>query len=307
MYNDTIKVANKIISDKDLEEIFQKMFDALQENVKINKQEKILNQRYDSDYQHWTVKDFEGVFKVTVDFYDDTSIFFDNYNNFITIFNSRLDEIKCMYVTYRYSYCIKNGRELKFINKTISMNVYENKMNIDINLSSDDKKMFDVYDLIKEKILNAPEKYDMIIKKKSSITSRVAFALGLIPSLIICTLLLFIPTIRQIFFEIYVLYPIIVILFGFIIGGTVFGGKLDSLYSTIIPKKKYVSYHSRYEDDIDEYIQSGEIIIGNNINNLKNRKEIADIDSKYSKYIPVELIIILIISLIIILLRNFVI
>ena len=32
MYNDTIKVANKIISDKDLEEIFQRMDEEIREN-----------------------------------------------------------------------------------------------------------------------------------------------------------------------------------------------------------------------------------------------------------------------------------
>ena len=47
MYNDTIKVANKIISDKDLEEIFQRMDEELKENIQLCKQEEIQNERYE--------------------------------------------------------------------------------------------------------------------------------------------------------------------------------------------------------------------------------------------------------------------
>ena len=128
----------------------------------------------------------------------------------------------------------------------------------------------------------------------------------MIPSLVICTLLVFVPTIRDVYGMTYVLYPIAVILLGFIIGGTVFGGKLDRLYSTIVPDKKYAGYDSTnyksiYKDDIDSYVQSSEIIIGKNIDNIKNRRELAEIEKKYSKYIPTEIIVILVLSLIMIL------
>lgn len=306
MYNDTIKVANKIISDSDLADIFQKMNEEILENTRICKQEVMQNEKYETEYQHWTTKNFEGTFKCTVNFYDDTNITFDNYNNFISIFNSRIHEIKEIWVRYHFSYWIQNGRDSKLMSQGISMNIYESKMDIDVNLSSEDKKMDDIYTLIKNKILNAPEKYDRIIKKKSSITNKVSFALGVIPSLVICTLLVFVPTIREVYGMTYVLYPIAVILLGFIIGGTVFVGKLDRLYSTIVPDKKYAGYDSTnyksiYKDDIDSYVQSSEIIIGKNIDNIKNRREIAEIEKKYSKYIPTEIIVILVLSLIMIL------
>lgn len=306
MYNDTIKVANKIISDSDLADIFQKMNEEILENTRICKQEVMQNEKYETEYQHWTTKNFEGTFKCTVNFYDDTNITFDNYNNFISIFNSRIHEIKEIWVRYHFSYWIQNGRDSKLMSQGISMNIYESKMDIDVNLSSEDKKMDDIYTLIKNKILNAPEKYDRIIKKKSSITNKASFALGVIPSLVICTLLVFVPTIREVYGMTYVLYPIAVILLGFIIGGTVFGGKLDRLYSTIVPDKKYAGYDSTnyksiYKDDIDSYVQSSEIIIGKNIDNIKNRREIAEIEKKYSKYIPTEIIVILVLSLIMIL------
>lgn len=309
MYNDTIKVANKIISDTDLADIFQRMDEELRENIQICKQETVQNERYEREYQHWTTKSFDGSFKCTFNFYDDTNVTVDNYNAFITIFNNRLHEVKDMWVRYHYSYWIQHGGDQKMISQSINMNIYEHKMDIEVNLSSDDKKMDDVYQLIKEKILKAPERYDRIIKKKSSITNKIGFALGVIPSLIICTLLVFVPIIREIYGITYILYPIAVVILAFLIGNTVFSGTLDRLYSTITPKQKYAGWDSTnhksiYKDDIDDYVSTSEIIIGKNIDNIKHRKEIVELEEKYSKYIPTELIILLVLSVIMILVSK---
>lgn len=306
MYNDTIKVSNRIISDTDLFDIFQRMNDEIKENEQICRQEKIQNEKYEWDYQHWTTKDFEGNFHCEFNFYDDTNITVDNFNAFITLFNHRLHEVKDMWIRYHYSYWIQNGRDQKLINQYINMNIYEYKMDIEVNLSSADKKMDDIYQLIKEKILRSPERYDRIIKKKSFITNKIGFALGFIPSLIICTLLAFVPVIRQIYGMTYVLFPIAVIFLALMIGNTVFGEKLERLYSTIVPEKKYAGYDSTnyksiYKDDIEKYLATSEIIIGKNIDNIKNRKEIVELETKYSKYIPIELIILLVLSIIMIL------
>lgn len=311
MYNDTLKVANKIITDSDLARIFEKMNEEMLENQKICRQETLQNEKYEREYQHWTTKGFEGKFKCTVNFYDDTNITFDNYNNFISIYNSRIHEIKNMYVSYHYSYWIQHGREDNLISQSINMNIYEYKMDIDVNLSSADKKMDDVYQLIKDIILRAPERYDRIVKKKSSITNKISFALGAIPSIVICTLLCFVPAIRHIYGASYVLYPIAVVLLGFMVGGTIFSGRLDKLYSTIVPDKKYAGYDSTnyksiYKDDIDDYVQKSEIIIGKNIDNVKNRKEIEELETKYSKYIPIEIMVILGLSLLVILIGKFI-
>ena len=311
MYNDTIKVANKIISESALTDIFQRMNDEIKENEQICRQETMQNEKYERDYQHWTTKDFQGTFKCTFNFYDDTNVTVDNYNAFITVFNNRLHEVKDMWVRYGYSYWIQNGRDQKMISQHINMNIYEYKMDIEVNLSSDDKKMDDVYQLIKEKILNAPERYDRVIKKKNSITNKIGFALGMIPSLIICTLLVFVPSIRQIYGMTYILYPIAVVILAFMIGNTIFGGRLDRLYSTIVPEKKYDHYDTNagksvYKDDIDKFVGTSEIIIGKNINNISHRKEIVSLEKKYSSYIPTELIALLVLSIIMILVGKFI-
>lgn len=311
MYNDTIKVANKIISESDLMDIFQKMNDEIKENERICRQETIQNEKYEREYQQWTVKDFQGTIKCTFNFYDDTNITVDNYNAFITVFNTRLHEVKDMWVRYRYSYWIQNGRDQKMITQHINMNIYEYKMNIEVNLSSDDKKMDDVYQLIKEKILKAPKRYDRIVKKRNSITNKIVLALGMVPSLIICTLLVFVPIIKQIYGMTYILYPIAVIILAYVIGSTIYGGKLERLYSTIVPEKKYAGYDttnhkSIYKDDIDKFVETSEIIIGKNINNINNRKKIFALEKKYSSYISMELIALLALSIIIILLSKFI-
>ena len=311
MYNDTIKVANKIISDTDLLEIFQKMNEEMKENIEICKQETIQNEKFERAYQHWTVKKFEGTFKCAFNFYDDTNITVDNYDAFISLFDSRLPEVKNMNIRYHYSYWIQDGIDQKLISQSISMDIYEYKMNITVNLSSEDQKMNDIYELIKTKILNAPERYDRIIKDKNLITYKIGFALGAIPSIAICTLLVLVPMIRQLYGMTYILYPIATIVFGLMIGVFIFTGSLERLYSTLVPSKKYAGFDSTkgksiYTDDIDDYKSKSEIIIGKNINNIKNRKEIVELEEKYSKFIPTELFIILMLSILVIVIGKFI-
>ena len=241
MYNDRIKVANKIISYDALFEIFSKMYEKLTYYQKIYYNEEIQNRVLEYKYQKWNFKDNGSHLKFEVDFYDDTSITFDNYNNFIGIFNSRLEDIKRIYVRFKLSYTIKDEiHNNEWYTQYINMTIKEEKMDIEISLNSGDKKIDDIYELIKNKILTAPEKYDMVIKKKTSISNIVGLSIGLIPGLIISTLLLlFVPNIRNIFAQSYVLYPICVLFLSFIIGGTISSSKLDGLYKNIVPEKKY--------------------------------------------------------------------
>ena len=57
MYNDTIKVANKIITSDDLAEIFALMNEKLKHFQKIHAQEEAQNKMLDYSYQKWTFKD----------------------------------------------------------------------------------------------------------------------------------------------------------------------------------------------------------------------------------------------------------
>lgn len=307
MYNDTLKVANKIISDDDLVDIFTKMNDDIKKYEAISRQETQANLMYEREYQTWTAKDFKGTFKVNVNFTDDTQITFDNYLTFISIFNSRITEIKNLWLTYSYSYDVKYlGQSLNYIYQSISMNISDYRMDIDVRLSSEDKKMDDVYNFIKNKILNAPEKYDYIVKQKDSIINKVGFALGMIPSLIICLLLFFVPGIREFYFVSYVGFPLAAIILGFVLGTVFLTGKISSLYEAIMPEKKYSHYDSSsgksvYVDDLDSFKAKSDILIGSKVDILKYRSEIKEMEKKYLKWPLYEIATVFVLSLIIIL------
>ena len=310
MYNDTIKVAGKIITLEDLSNIFFKMWENLEQLNKIYKQEQSANQMLDRDDQVWTLKDFNGYLSFCVDFYDDTNIKFDNFHNFMSIFNTRANEIKSIDVRYNCYYSkMQNGYCGDIVTQNINIDIYEHTMSIDLKLDSSDKKMDEIYELIKKIVLNAPYKYDDTISRKKVITNKISIIRGIIPAVIIAILLLFIPVVRQIYASTYVLFPIVCLLLGYIIGDTLFSGKIDNLYNNLIRDKKYVKYDidSRkeiYEDDIDAYKDKAEILIGRNINNLDYRKELIDMENKYKKYLPYELGVIALLSIIVLFLGN---
>lgn len=301
MYDDSIKVANKIISYNDLLEIFTKMHEDFEKYKKIYKNEEVKNKMLDYRYQVWTFKDTSSDLHFTVNFYDDTNIKFDNYNNFYTVFNNRIEEIKSIYVRYSLNYSTTSPNERsEYYNQSISMWIYENKAEINLSLNSRDKKMDNIYELIKSKIANAPVKYDDVVKKKGSISSTVGVALAMIPSIIICILLLFIPSLRMVFSASVVLYPIVCSLIAFLLSGTMASWKLEDLYKSIVPDKKYINYEKGYRDDIDKYVETSEILIGKNFHNLENRRQIMEEYNKYKKYLPYEIGMLIILSIIVI-------
>jgi len=193
MYNDSLKVANKIITYDDLIEIFSKMQEKILNYQKINKIEEMKNSSLDYRYQTWTFKDTGSRLYFQIQFQDNNSIEFDNYNNFITIFNNRLDEIKYVSANLSLSYSTQvEEKSNDYYNQSISMWIYEDRMECSTSLSSKDDKLTDIYELIKNKIYNAPPKYDEVIKKKSLITTIITLGIGFVPALIISTLLIFI-------------------------------------------------------------------------------------------------------------------
>ena len=303
MYNETIDTSNKIITSEDLQEIFAKINEEMINLQNLSREEELRNQNIEKDNQTWAYKNYDCNFKCTFNFYDSTTITVDNYDGFINLYNDRLSEIKDMWVRCSLWYSHGVGYHTDQIHNSISLGIYTHKMDIETNLSSSDIHLNSVYELIKNKILNAPERYDNIIKNKNKISNSIGFAIGLIPSLIICTLLALIPIVRNIYGMTYVLYPIIALVFGFLIGNTLFRGKIDSLYSYIEPEKKYVGWDntnskSIYKDDLDKFTSKSEVLIGKNINNLNIRREIKELYEKYNKYIPIELIILVALSII---------
>lgn len=314
MYNDTIKAENKIISSDDLAQIFQLMGETLKKYLRVSEQEEIQNRMLDIPYQNYTFKDEGSKMKVIVDFYDNTNITFDNYDSFMGIFYSRINEIKTMDVYYTLNYTVMNpepNRSRDYYTQSIQMHINENKLSIDLNLKSEDPKLDDVYKFIKNKILNAPEKYDDIIKNKNKIMNTITFATGLIPGMVMAALLLFAPYVNNIIFKGFVVYPLIVLFIAYLIGSMIASSKLDKYYEIIMPSKKYAGYDSTnneriYEDDIDSFVSSSEILIGKKVNNLDYHRIIKKEYEKYRGLIPKELVALLIVTIIIIIIGMFI-
>ena len=87
---------------------------------------------------------------------------------------------------------------------------------------------------------------------------------------------------------------------AFLLSGTMSSWKLDDLYKTIIPDKKYINYEKGYKDDIDKYLKTSEILIGKNTHNLENRKQIMKEYNKYKQYLPYEIGVLILLSIIVI-------
>ncbi len=308
MYNETIKAENKIISCNALMEIFQAMNETLKKYQQISEKEKMANAVLDYSNQHYTFKDEGSRLRIVVDFHDNTCVTFDNYENFISVFYNRANEVKSMDIDYKLSYSVINpepNRSTDYYSQAINMHINEKKIDIQVNLRSDDHKLDDIYNLIKEKILKAPERYTRLIKKRNAIKNKIIFGFGFIPAIIVAIMLCFIPVVLEVYKTTYILFALASCGLAYLFGSVVMSGKLDNLYSSIVPEQVYEKYdyennRSIYTDNVDDYISKSEVLIGKNFYNMQRRNEIKKLEKKYKKFLPYELIVIIVISLIII-------
>lgn len=313
MYNDTIKAENKIIDSQELAKIFQMMGDTLKKYQRLSADEDRRNSMLDYLYQSYTFKDEGSNFRAVVDFYDNTNIKFDKYDSFMGIFYSRLSEIKSMQITFSLNYSVitpEPNRSRNAYYNHISMYITDKRLDIDLDLNSDDNKLEDIYNCIKEVVLTAPEKYDDVIKKRNKIANVISLGYGLIPALVVTTLLLFIPGLNTIFFKGYVVYPIIAVFLAFIIGSLLTSSKMDKYYEPILPEQKSAGYDSNYnriyKDDIETFTNTSDILIGKKVDYLANRQKIQEEYGKYKKLLPKELIALGIMMVVVIIIGFFI-
>lgn len=287
MYYDTIKCENKIISSEALMEIFQTMNDTLKKYERIAEQEKMQNQMLERKYQKFTYDYTISKLSFQINFTDNTDISIDKFETFSGIFYSRISEIKNIYVRMASLYDTKEEeQQAKSYRQYITLDISNKKMNISVELDSDDPKFDNVYNKIKEKVLTAPEKYDDVMRNKSKIVNAVTVATGMIPAIIITSIFLFIPTLNKVFLKGIVVYPLVAVFLMYMIGSIIANSKLDKYYDTISPDKKYAGYDttnnkSIYKDDMDSYLNTSDILIGSKINNLVYREKIREIYNKY--------------------------
>ncbi len=302
--NNSEEIKNKIITYETLKDIFYKLNDVFSYWINVYKNEEQKNKMVAYNYQRWSFKNTGSEFTFNVHFKDNSRMRFEKFENFIGILETRLEEIEGINTFLNLSYAVDDGNMHKLYHQTINLTMYENEVKIRANLDSNDRKLEEVYNYIREQINSSQDRYDDVIRNKNKIKLTTGIAIGFIPSIILSTLLILVASVKELFKESFVMYPVIVLFltyfFGMIIGNSIF----ENLYKNINPKQKYIGYdssnhRSMYKDDIDKYRDSSEVLIGKNINNIKDRKEIIDIYNKYKIFISKELIILLICSLII--------
>lgn len=304
MYNDKLDVSNKIIKSDDILSFFDQINEIVNSIKKEHEIEEKKNEIIDFSYQTWKYRFLSVRFNFFLNFTDNTEIRFDNYNNFRGIFVNRLTEIKSCTMNVNINYSEKSVNDN--INNSIRLYFTPDKMELDLSFSSRNNIFEEPYNFFKNVISNADVKYDRIIKKKSSIINSVALAKGLIPSIIIVSLLTFTNNdVKEVFKSTMVLFPFVIVFLGFFLGNVFGVSKLYSLYNSLIPDKKYSYYDSNshksvYKDDIDSYVSKSEILVGKNTDNLLKRNEIGRIYDKYIMYIPLEIFVTLIISVIVV-------
>ena len=288
----TGKIKNKIISVETLNDIFYMLNDKLNYYLDIYRKEEFKNRIFDSDKQFWTFKDSGSKLTFNVYFKDNSKIQFEKFENFISMFQMKLQEIETINVHLELNYWVRNDYSKNLYSQTLNLSIREDDFEYRVNLNNNDDKLKDVFEYINKKVNAAPERYDFTIENKNKIIQSTGFAIGFIPSFILSVLFMFIPMMRDVFKESIILFPLIVISFTYFIGSLIGSSMYSDLYKNIKPKRVYTSYNERNLNkyDIDNFVNRSEVLIGKNINNDKCRKEIKEKFEKYKKFIPKEIV-----------------
>lgn len=304
MYNESINTNNKIISTDLLMNIFSRMNEIKKSyTFKAEKEEQTYNSLSCENQINMKrqYNNYVSNFSFTVNFYDSTTITIESYESFMSVFNSRLHEIKSIISSFSISYFDINNRNCS---NTIGLMIYENSFDINIAIDNSSSEMTDLFNYIKTSIYEAPEKYDYVMKNKSKICFSYTSALGNIVGIVLSTILICLPPVFSIVTSGYwILYPICCLILGYFMGTIIFSNTMNSLYKNIDMEKIYDGYdpntfESRYKSDKQSYVNSSEVIIGKNIDNLSNRIKIKELYTDKKKYIKFELMAIAFITLV---------
>ena len=305
MYTEAIKGNNKIITYDDIYEMIYKMNEKLEYYLKIYENEKIANEKLNYDYQKWTFNNSSSNLSCRFYLKDKTSFDIDNYNEIMKIFNERIEEIETMYVRLdlNYTKTIEGGKN-QYYGQHIVLKINENSFEIDSSLASDDVLLEDLYNFISDKIYNAKERYDDVIKKRGLYTNIVGFPIGFAIALIASIALCFVPLIKDLFIKSYVGFPLITIIISLVLGNMIGGISLNKLYEIIAPKRKYDRYDTKnhvsvYKDDIEEFTRHSEVLIGKNTHNLEIRNKISGKKDRTKKIILIEIAILAVASVVV--------
>ena len=309
MFDSSLHIQNKIITRENLESIFDKMHQEMERSSEIESEEKVANEKLAYDYQEWTRKDYNGRMRFVVDFMGGNSVTYENYQDFRMIFNTRVFSIKRIYLYFSSSYTIQaKGGQTDFISQSINLVITETKMDIDAKISNKDTGMDEIYRYISTIIMQAPEKYDRLIKFKDLINVKVGAVVAFVPVMILAIGLLVFDVTRKYVLDYFWAFPLVIIVFTVVIGMLIGSAKTGSIYDKLIPDKKYAGYDSNkrqsvYNEDFEAYSGSGEVLIGGRAGNMELREKLARMEKKSNKILLIELGITLVVSVVVVIMH----
>lgn len=309
-------ISNKIITANDLRAMFAKLEECRLQAYQRFQAEDVIVTGQEAIYGPGSVKRtmdfFQSSYRATVHYSDSTSRDYSNYRDFIDDFDRRLSSIESIYLYCHISYADSSqyndhggNNDAIYRGSEINMYIRLDSLRVDYKPRNNDPVLDDAYLLIQQKIAEAPERYDRLIKSRAIIGMRIGFAITAIPTAILLAALIAVPQMRAIFASTYVVYPLVTI-FVALVGGSVIGSSmLERYYRHIQPRQRYSGYDRNnhqaiYSDDINDYTEKGEVLIGANANNQRDRQAIINMEKHYSHFIPACLIVISVLSIAII-------
>ena len=305
MFDSSLHIQNKIITRESLLAIFDRMYQEIQNSKQIAENEKNANERFSYEYQEWTRKDYDGRLRFTVYSTDNNSITYENYQDFRAVFNTRAASIKSFYAYFSTGYFVQpKGAKSEYITQHINLIITETKMDIDVAISSKDPAMGEIYQLISTIIMEAPEKFDKIIKQKDLISTKIGSSVAFIPVSVVATGLLFVDFTRKFLLDYFWAFPLAVLVLTGVVGILIGTARTGAIYNKLIPDKKYAGYdinsgRSMYNDDMNTFQNSGEVLIGERTNNMELRAKLTELNAKSGKMILVELGVLAVLSVIV--------
>ncbi|MCQ2568757.1 MAG: hypothetical protein MJ155_00500 [Candidatus Saccharibacteria bacterium] len=295
MYGVPIHSENKIITKDDLIEIFNKINEKVQECRKFYATEKEQNEKLNYSYQNWTMWNYSDHVRWMVDYYDNRQVTYDDFQSFLAVFKNQAYAIKWIHAYCSVSYGIKSegSSEVEHVNNNITINIREDKFEVESSVSSKDPRMTEVYDFISQKINSAPPKMDRIVKQKELIIMKIGFALGLLPAIIVVFASIFIPQLHGFYNQHFYFFPLLILFLGFIFAIFLGGARTSKSYNKIIPKK-YDRYDvnsgkSIYNDDLQTLSSTCDVLIGHKSDIGTERRRIAEDEKRLTKIIPILL------------------
>ncbi len=211
---------------------------------------------------------------------------------------SMIEKIDCL---LNVSYSSVNEKNDKIDNVSyIRFIAVENLIEVIYSGYDLNNSLKDTYLFIKGMFNNCIDRYDWIVKNNFLIKYIVSNSYSYIYGTGICILLMALRVIRSLYSFIFG-FLILDIIISYIIGIFLFDNAISSLYNSILPNKKRVGFKKgdyKIVNDIDNYKEYSEVIIGSNAFNLKNREEIMKLYNSRKNIFIKELGIIFVLSII---------